>query len=284
MNVDITQIVVAVIGLLGVILTSVVVPLIKSKLTNSQWETILNYALAGVQAAEIIFNAQGQGAEKLRWVSEYITNQCAAHGIKIDMDTVRVAIENAWKALGLDKRRKRHEIRRETKITMVNVGNNPLAKEVAQALRESGYKNVTVLPVQGEYAGWYGLATTEPEYTIILKRAAPASAAVQSTGLHRQAAGGFCSARFGREPAGESALSPPAQDVGTGPAVAGTYTIPWDEVKYDETAWYWLDKSRCCGQSCRTNRALRGQYAGQSADTLIVNISKGGHAYAGTGK
>ena len=104
MNIDITQIVVAVIGLLGVILTSVVVPLIKSKLTNSQWETILNYALAGVQAAEIIFNAQGQGEEKLRWVSEYITNQCLAHGIKIDMDTVRVAIENAWKALGLDKK------------------------------------------------------------------------------------------------------------------------------------------------------------------------------------
>ena len=104
MNIDITQIVVAVIGLLGIIITSVIVPLIKSKLTNSQWETILNYARAGVQAAEIIFNAQGQGEEKLRWVSEYITKQCAAHGIKIDMDTVRVAIENAWKALGLDKK------------------------------------------------------------------------------------------------------------------------------------------------------------------------------------
>lgn len=51
----------------------------------------------------------------------------------------------------------------KTKITIVNVGNNPLAKEVAQALRESGYKNVTVLPMQGEYAGWYGLATTEFE-------------------------------------------------------------------------------------------------------------------------
>lgn len=104
MNIDITQIVVAVIGLLGIIITSVIVPLIKSNLTNSQWETILNYALAGVQAAEIIFNAQGQGEEKLRWVSEYITKQCAAHGIKIDMDMVRVAIENAWKALGLDKK------------------------------------------------------------------------------------------------------------------------------------------------------------------------------------
>lgn len=104
MNIDITQIVVAVIGLLGIIITSVVVPLIKSKLTNSQWETIKNYALAGVQAAEIIFNAQGKGEEKLEWVTEYIENQCKAHGIEIDMDTVRVAIENAWKDLGLDKK------------------------------------------------------------------------------------------------------------------------------------------------------------------------------------
>ena len=104
MTIDITQIVVAVLGLLGLIITTVLVPWIKSKITNEQWQMIVNYAYAGVQAAEIIFNAQGQGEAKLRWVSEYITNQCAAHGIKIDMDTVRVAIENAWKALGLDKK------------------------------------------------------------------------------------------------------------------------------------------------------------------------------------
>lgn len=104
MQLDLTQIVVAVIGLLGLIITSVIVPLIKSKLTDAQWQMVKTYAIAGVQAAEIIFNAQGQGEAKLRWVSEYITNQCAAHGIKIDAETVRVAIENAWKALGLDKK------------------------------------------------------------------------------------------------------------------------------------------------------------------------------------
>ena len=44
----------------------------------------------------------------------------------------------------------------KTKITIVNVGGNALAKEVAQVLRESGYKNVTVLPMQGEYAAGMG--------------------------------------------------------------------------------------------------------------------------------
>lgn len=104
MNIDITQIVVALIGFMGVVITTVAVPLIRSKVTNEQWETIKNYALAGVQAAEIMFNAQGKGEEKLEWVSEYIEAQCKAHGIKIDIDTVRIAIENAWKQLGLDKK------------------------------------------------------------------------------------------------------------------------------------------------------------------------------------
>lgn len=101
MNIDITQIVVAVIGLLGLVVTSVLVPLIRTKINAEQWETIKNYALAGVQAAEIIIGA-GKGAEKFAWAKEYIEAQCKAHGIKIDMDTVQVAIENAWKSLGLD--------------------------------------------------------------------------------------------------------------------------------------------------------------------------------------
>ena len=101
MNIDITQIMVTLVGLLGIIITSVVVPLIKSKLTNSQWETIKNYALAGVQAAEILIGA-GNGIKKFEKAKQYIEKQCAAHGIKIDTDTIQIAIENAWKDLGLD--------------------------------------------------------------------------------------------------------------------------------------------------------------------------------------
>lgn len=103
MRMDLTQIVVAVIGLLGLIITSVIVPLIKSKLTDAQWQMIVNYAYAGVQAAEIIFNAQGQGDAKFKWVADYIEQRCAEHNIKIDTDTIKVVIENAWKEYGLDK-------------------------------------------------------------------------------------------------------------------------------------------------------------------------------------
>lgn len=103
MNIDITQIVVALIGLMSLVITSVIVPLIKSKLTSTQWQMIVNYAYAGVQAAEIIFNAQGQGDAKFKWVADYIEQRCAEHNIKIDTDTIKVVIENAWKEYGLDK-------------------------------------------------------------------------------------------------------------------------------------------------------------------------------------
>ena len=101
-SIDVTEVVVAIIGVASIFITSVLVPLIRTKINAEQWDTIYNYAVAAVQAAEILFNAQGKGEEKLEWVSKYIEAQCAAHGIKIDMDTVRIAIENAWKSLGLD--------------------------------------------------------------------------------------------------------------------------------------------------------------------------------------
>lgn len=101
--IDVTDIIVAVIGVIGAILTGIVFPLIKAKVTNEQWQTITSYAVAGVQAAEIIFNAQGQGEAKFEWVADYIEQRCADHNIKIDTDTIKVVIENAWAELGFKK-------------------------------------------------------------------------------------------------------------------------------------------------------------------------------------
>ena len=52
MNIDITQIVVAVIGLLGLVVTSVLVPLIRTKINAEQWDIICNYAVAAGLAGQ----------------------------------------------------------------------------------------------------------------------------------------------------------------------------------------------------------------------------------------
>ncbi len=105
MEIDMTQIVVALIGLIGCVVTSVIVPLLKLKLTQTQWDTLMNYAIAGVQAAEIIFSAQGQGTQKFEWAKNYIETQCKKKKIKLDASTIQIAIENAWKTLGLDEKK-----------------------------------------------------------------------------------------------------------------------------------------------------------------------------------
>lgn len=104
MQIDITQVVVAIIGLLSAVLTVVVIPWIKSKMTAQQWDTLMSYGLAAVQAAEILFNASGQGKEKLAYAMRHIEELCKQNGIKADTDTIRIVIENAWKELGLGEK------------------------------------------------------------------------------------------------------------------------------------------------------------------------------------
>ena len=64
MNIDITQIVVAVIGLLSVIVTSVVVPLLKKKLGAEKVSEIQKWVEIAVHAAEQIFSDTGMGKQK----------------------------------------------------------------------------------------------------------------------------------------------------------------------------------------------------------------------------
>jgi len=96
---DITQIIVALIGLLGVIITSVVVPYIKSKTTAEQWLTIKSWTITAVNAAEVIFKGAGKGAEKREYVLNYIQEKCDEHNIIYDKTSTRNALENAWKDL-----------------------------------------------------------------------------------------------------------------------------------------------------------------------------------------
>lgn len=97
--VDVTQIIVAVIGLLGIVVTAIVAPLIKAKTTTAQWDNIVAWANTAVAAAEVIYKGAGRGEEKREYVINWVTNEAKKHGIKVDVDAVRIALENAWKQM-----------------------------------------------------------------------------------------------------------------------------------------------------------------------------------------
>ena len=91
MTFDVTQIVVAAFALLGAIITAVVVPFIKSKTTAAQQDLIAYWVSVAVGAAEMLFVGGGRGEEKLNYVIE----QLAGKGFKVDEGTLRVLIEAA---------------------------------------------------------------------------------------------------------------------------------------------------------------------------------------------
>lgn len=95
--IDITQIVVALIGLLGTILTGFLIPVLRNKLTDKQNEIFDSVVRVGVYAAEQMFGA-GKGAEK----KEYVLKLLAERGYDVDAEIVNAAIEAMVKELKIN--------------------------------------------------------------------------------------------------------------------------------------------------------------------------------------
>jgi type II secretory pathway pseudopilin PulG len=91
MTYDITPIVQAVFALVGVLITSLLIPWIRSKTTAEQQEEIKQWVKIAVAAAEQIFVGSGRGKEKKDWVLEFL----AKYNLKVDMDAIDALIEAA---------------------------------------------------------------------------------------------------------------------------------------------------------------------------------------------
>ena len=80
---DITQIVSLIIAVLGLVLTGIFMPYIKTKVSSEQLGTIYTIVKIAVEAAEQIYGA-GMGETKKQYVVEYL----ASKGLYVDMDMV----------------------------------------------------------------------------------------------------------------------------------------------------------------------------------------------------
>lgn len=89
MNIDLTPIVQAAITLIAVIITSVLIPWIKAKVSAENIEKAKNLVKLAVQAAEQIFG-EGKGEEKYNYVVASL-----AGIIRLDEATLKNMIESA---------------------------------------------------------------------------------------------------------------------------------------------------------------------------------------------
>lgn len=92
---DVTTIIESVFALLAVVITSVVIPYIKSKTTAQQQDEINAWVRIAVAAAEQIYRESGQGAVK----KEYVLNWLREHGVTVDESKLDALIEAAVHAL-----------------------------------------------------------------------------------------------------------------------------------------------------------------------------------------
>ena len=98
MNLDLTQIVVALIGLLGIIITSVVVPMVKANTSVKTQTIITNIIKTAVYAAQQIYTPE-QWREKKEFAMEQVLKGLEQYGIALDTESVSDAIEAALKEI-----------------------------------------------------------------------------------------------------------------------------------------------------------------------------------------
>jgi hypothetical protein len=98
MQIDWTPIFTGFISLLMTVITCVLIPWIKAKLTSEQQAILKAVIRSGVYAAEQIFGTNGIGEEKKQFVLNYLEEK----GINIDSQEVLVLLENCVKELKIE--------------------------------------------------------------------------------------------------------------------------------------------------------------------------------------
>ena len=96
---DLTPIVNAVITLIAAIVTTFLIPWIKSKIDAAKIAQIVEWVGIAVRAAEQIYNESGMGEKK----KQYVLNFLADKGFTLDPNSINAMIEAAVKNLNIEQ-------------------------------------------------------------------------------------------------------------------------------------------------------------------------------------
>lgn len=98
MTIDLTQIILAVITLISAVLTGFVIPWLKNKLTDHQYDLLCALVRTGVFAAEQIFTTE-QWKEK----KQYVVDLLKENGYTVDTTAVDALIEATVRELRIEQ-------------------------------------------------------------------------------------------------------------------------------------------------------------------------------------
>ena len=96
---DLTPIVNAVITLIAAIITTFLIPWIKSKIDAAKLAQIVEWVGIAVRAAEQIYNESGMGEKKKQYVLDFLADK----GFTLDPNSINAMIEATVKELNIEQ-------------------------------------------------------------------------------------------------------------------------------------------------------------------------------------
>ena len=98
MTIDLTKILLAIITLIGAIISGFVIPWLKNKLTDHQYDALATLVRVGVYAAEQLFTSEMWKEKK-----EYVVNLLKQNGYTVDTLAVDALIEATVRELRIEQ-------------------------------------------------------------------------------------------------------------------------------------------------------------------------------------
>lgn len=93
--IDMTELVVAILGILGAVITTFYIPYLKQKLNSEQFSQLKLIINVAVEAAEMLYKGSNRGPEKKEYVIKCINEFLATHKLKVDFSIIENMIESA---------------------------------------------------------------------------------------------------------------------------------------------------------------------------------------------
>lgn len=99
MNEILFRVILALIFILGAVITYYVIPLLKEKIGNEKLTKYEYWVNVAVEAAEMIFSGEKMGADKKAWVIGFLNDTLNKRKVVITEEQIEVLLESAVKQL-----------------------------------------------------------------------------------------------------------------------------------------------------------------------------------------
>ena len=98
------QIILALIPILGAIITGFIVPFIKEKIGTEKLAKYEYWADLAVKAAEMMWTETGRGSDKKQYVMDFLNNMFNKNKIVITEQQIEILVESAVKQMKLEEK------------------------------------------------------------------------------------------------------------------------------------------------------------------------------------